>query len=158
MIVARAMRPHDASIEATDLAANALPRSLRWPCASSSAAMSRSDCLRPLTGYRDPAQPKRSGFIQGVWRIRETGRVERTRLEENAMLKMIALIGVGTAIAFTPLPTIAQTAPAASAAAATAPTGSHQRQMRHRENMSKERARASAHHMHHMRHNPAPTP
>ena len=29
------------------------------------------------------------------------------------MLKMIALIGVGTAIAFTPLPTIAQTAPAA---------------------------------------------
>ena len=27
------------------------------------------------------------------------------------MLKMIALIGVGTAIAFTPLPTIAQTAP-----------------------------------------------
>ena len=28
------------------------------------------------------------------------------------MVKMIALIGVGTAIAFTPLPTIAQTAPA----------------------------------------------
>ena len=44
-------------------------------------------------------------------------------LEENAMLKMIALIGVGTAIAFTPLPTIAQTAPAASAAAATAADG-----------------------------------
>ena len=31
------------------------------------------------------------------------------------MLKMIALIGVDMAIAFTPLPTIAQTAPAASA-------------------------------------------
>ena len=79
-------------------------------------------------------------------------------LEENAMLKMIALIGVGTAIAFTPLPTIAQTAPAASAAAATAPMGSHKSQMRHQANMSKERARASAHHMHHMQHKPAPTP
>jgi hypothetical protein len=41
---------------------------------------------------------------------------------------------------------------------APAPTGSHQSQMRHRANTSKERARASAHHMHHMRHNPAPTP
>jgi hypothetical protein len=40
---------------------------------------------------------------------------------------------------------------------APAPTGSHQSQMRHRAN-SKERARASAHHMHHMRHNPAPPP
>ena len=79
-------------------------------------------------------------------------------LEENAMLKMIALIGVGTAIAFTPLPTIAQTAPAASAAAATAPMGSHKSQMRHQANMSKERARASVHHMHHMQHKPAPTP
>jgi hypothetical protein len=39
-----------------------------------------------------------------------------------------------------------------------APTGSHQSQMRHRSNMSKERARASAHHMRHMRHKPAPTP
>jgi hypothetical protein len=38
------------------------------------------------------------------------------------------------------------------------PTGSHQSQMRHRANSSKERARASAHHMHHMRHNPAPKP
>ena len=78
------------------------------------------------------------------------------------MLKMIALIGVGTAIAFTPLPTIAQTdqsaAPAASAPAATAPTGSHRSQMRHRSNMSRERARASAHHMRHMQHKPATTP
>jgi hypothetical protein len=39
-----------------------------------------------------------------------------------------------------------------------APTGSHSSQMRHRANMSKERARASAHHMHHMRHKPAPKP
>jgi hypothetical protein len=38
------------------------------------------------------------------------------------------------------------------------PTGSHQSQMRHRANMSRERARASAHHMRHMRHNPATTP
>jgi hypothetical protein len=78
------------------------------------------------------------------------------------MLKTIALIGVGAAIAFTPLPTIAQTdqsaAPAASAPAATAPTGSHRSQMRHRANMSKERARTSAHHMHQMQHNPAATP
>jgi hypothetical protein len=72
------------------------------------------------------------------------------------MLKTIALIGLGAAIAFTPLPTIAQTAPAA-----TAPTGSHSSQMRHRANMSKERARASAEHMRHMRHmqhKPATTP
>jgi hypothetical protein len=38
------------------------------------------------------------------------------------------------------------------------PTGSHSSQMRHRANTSRERARASAHHMHHMRHNPAPKP
>jgi hypothetical protein len=78
------------------------------------------------------------------------------------MLKTMALIGVGAAIAFTPLPIIAQTdqsaAPAAAAPAATAPTGSHRSQMRHRANMSRERARASAHHMRHMRHNPATTP
>jgi hypothetical protein len=78
------------------------------------------------------------------------------------MLKTIALIGVGAAIAFTPLPTIAQTdqsaAPATSAPSATAPTGSHRSQMRHRANMSRERARASAHHMRHMQHKPATTP
>jgi hypothetical protein len=78
------------------------------------------------------------------------------------MPKTIALIAVGAAIAFTPLPTIAQTdqstAPAASAPAATAPTGSHRSQMRHRANMSRERARASAHHMRHMQHTPATTP
>jgi hypothetical protein len=78
------------------------------------------------------------------------------------MFKTIALIGVGVAIAFTPLPTIAQTdqstTPAANTPAATAPTGSHRSQMRHRANMSRERARASAHHMRHMQHKPATTP
>jgi hypothetical protein len=77
------------------------------------------------------------------------------------MLKTIALI-LGTAIAFMPLPTIAQTyqsaAPTASAPAAAAPTGSHKSQMRHRANLSKERARASAHHMRHMQSKPATTP
>ena len=74
------------------------------------------------------------------------------------MLKIIALVGLGAAVAFTPLPAMAQTdqsAPAASSPAATAPTGSHRSQMRHRANMSKERARASAHHMRHMQHKPA---
>jgi hypothetical protein len=78
------------------------------------------------------------------------------------MLKTIALIGVGAAVAFTSIPAIAQTyqsaTPAASAPAATAPAGSHRRQMRHRANMSRERARASAHHMRHMQPNPATTP
>ena len=72
------------------------------------------------------------------------------------MLKTIALIALGSAIAFTPLSANAQSyqsaAPAAGAPAAAAPTGSHKSQMRHRANMSKERARASAHHMHHMQH------
>src|ERR1700722_5965594 len=53
----------------------------------------------------------------------------------------------------TPLP-IPGVAPASTAA----PSGSHRSQMRHRANSSRERARASAHHMHHMRHNPAPKP
>ncbi len=75
------------------------------------------------------------------------------------MLKTIALVGLGAAMAFMPLPAIAQTAaPAASAPAATAPTGSHKSQMRHRANTSRERARVSAHHMHHMQHKPATTP
>jgi hypothetical protein len=104
----------------------------------------------------------REEAVQGSFRVSgvsgELDGSNELALEENAMLKTLALIGVGTAIAFTPLPTIAQTAPAANAPAATAPTGSHSSQMRHRANMSKERARASAHHMHHMRHNPAPTP
>jgi hypothetical protein len=51
-----------------------------------------------------------------------------------------------------PIPGLMAPAPAA------APSGSHKSRMRHQANMSKERARASAHHMHHMRHNPAPPP
>jgi hypothetical protein len=78
------------------------------------------------------------------------------------MLKTIASVGLSAAIAFAPLPAIAQTdqsaAPAASAPAATAPTGSHKSQMRHRANMSKQKARASAHHMRHMQKKPATTP
>jgi hypothetical protein len=78
------------------------------------------------------------------------------------MLKTIAFIGLGGAIAFMPLPALAQTyqsaAPAASASAATAPTGSHKSQMRHRANLSKERARASAHHMRHMQNKPTTRP
>ena len=70
------------------------------------------------------------------------------------MLKTIALLGLGAAVAFTSLPAIAQTnqptAPSASAPASTAPTGSHKSQMRHRANFSKERARASAHHVRHL--------
>ena len=81
-------------------------------------------------------------------------------MEKYAMLKTIALMGLGAAVAFTSLPAIAQTdqsaAPAASAPT-TAPTGSHRSQMRHRANLSKERARASAHHMRHMQHKPAKT-
>src|SRR5882757_7887130 len=61
----------------------------------------------------------RSWGVSGNW----TGRTNSPG--GNTMLKTIALIGVGTAIAFMPLPTIAQTAPAASA---TAP-GSHSSQM-----------------------------
>jgi hypothetical protein len=49
-------------------------------------------------------------------------------------------------------------APGVAPASTAAPSGSHRSQMRHRANSSRERARASAHHMHHMRHNPAPKP
>jgi len=84
-----------------------------------------------------------------------------TRMEKHAMLKTIALMGLGAAVAFTSLPAIAQTyqsaTPAASAPSATTPTGSHRSQMRHRANMSKERARASAHHMRQVQHKPATT-
>jgi len=84
------------------------------------------------------------------------------RKEKHAMLKTIALMGLGAAISFTSLPAIAQTnqstTPAASAPAAAAPTGSHRSQLRHRANLSKERARASAHHMRQMQHKPATTP
>ena len=71
------------------------------------------------------------------------------------MLKTIALLGLGAAVAFTSLPAFAQTdqsvAPAAGTQASAGPTGSHKSQIRHRANMSKERARASAHHVRHVR-------
>jgi hypothetical protein len=69
------------------------------------------------------------------------------------MLKMIALLGLGAAVAFTSLPAIAQTnqsaAPAASAKASL--TGSHKSQVRRQANMSKERARTSAQHVRHLK-------
>jgi len=71
------------------------------------------------------------------------------------MLRTIALLGLGAAVAFSSLPAIAQTtqsvAPAASAPASTAPTGLHKSHMRHRDNMSKERAKVSAHRVRHLR-------
>jgi hypothetical protein len=54
----------------------------------------------------------------------------------------------------TPVPIPGMMSPAPTAA----PTGSHRRQMRRQANSSRERARASAHHMRHMQHKPAPTP
>jgi hypothetical protein len=78
------------------------------------------------------------------------------------MLKTIALIGFGAAIAFTPLPTIAQTysaAPVTHHVSAHKPT--YGSEIQRRSNLSTERARASAHHMRHMRqmqHKPATTP
>ena len=69
------------------------------------------------------------------------------------MLKTIALLGLGAAVAFTSLPAIAQTnqsaAPAASAKASL--TGSHKSQVRRQANMSKETARTSAHHVRHLK-------
>ena len=69
------------------------------------------------------------------------------------MLKTIALLGLGAAVAFTSLPAFAQTdqsaALQASAPVSTGPTGSHKSQMRHRANMSKERAKVAAHHVNH---------
>ena len=70
------------------------------------------------------------------------------------MLKTIAVLGLGAAVAFTSLPAFAQTdqsaALQASAPVSTGPTGSHKSQMRHRANMSKERAKVSAHHVTHV--------
>jgi hypothetical protein len=67
------------------------------------------------------------------------------------MLRTIALLGLGAAVAFTSLPAIAQTtqsaAPAASVPASTPKTGLHKNQMQHRVNLSKEKAKVSAHHV-----------
>jgi hypothetical protein len=67
------------------------------------------------------------------------------------MLKTIALLGLGAAVAFTSLPAFAQTDQPAAPPASTGPTGSDKSQIRHQANMSKERARASAHHLRHLR-------
>jgi hypothetical protein len=68
------------------------------------------------------------------------------------MLRTIALLGLGAAVAFTSLPAIAQTtqpaAPAATAPASKAQTGLHKNQMQHRVNTSKEKAKVSAHRVH----------
>jgi hypothetical protein len=63
------------------------------------------------------------------------------------MLKTIALLGLGAAVAFTSLPVMA--APAASAKASL--TGSHKSQVRRQANMSKERAKTSAHLVRHLK-------
>jgi hypothetical protein len=69
------------------------------------------------------------------------------------MLKTIALLGLGAAVAFTSLPAMAQTnqsaAPAASAKASL--TGSHKSQVRRQANMGNERAKTSAHLVRHLK-------
>jgi hypothetical protein len=69
------------------------------------------------------------------------------------MLKTIALLGLGAAVAFTSLPAVAQTnQPAAPAATAKASlSGSHKSQVRRQANMSKEKARTSANHLRHLK-------
>jgi hypothetical protein len=67
------------------------------------------------------------------------------------MIRTIAFISFGIAIALMPLSVLAQ-APAVSGAAtnhakAHKPTGSYRSQMRHTRNTSKERARAGAEHV-----------
>lgn len=71
---------------------------------------------------------------------------------------LIAAIGLGAAVAFSPLAAMAQdttAAPAAAAAPAKAHTGSHRGHIRRKGNTAHHRARASAHHMHKMRTAPA---
>ena len=69
------------------------------------------------------------------------------------MLKTIALLGLGAAVAFTSLPAVAQTnQPAAAAATVKASlSGSHKSQVRRQANMSKEKARTSANHLRHLK-------
>jgi hypothetical protein len=71
------------------------------------------------------------------------------------MLRTFAVVGLGAAIALSPLAALAQTAPPAASAEHHAtthkPTGSYRSQMRHTRNTSKERARAGAEHMRMMR-------
>ena len=70
------------------------------------------------------------------------------------MLKTLASIGLGAALALTPLVALAQNAPPAPAThhhSAHKPTGSYRSQMRARHNSSKERASAGAEHVRMMR-------
>jgi hypothetical protein len=71
------------------------------------------------------------------------------------MLKTLALLGLGAAVALTPLSVLAQNAPPAPAKqhhySAHQPTGSYRSEMRRRHSSSKERARASAEHIRTMR-------
>jgi hypothetical protein len=71
------------------------------------------------------------------------------------MLKFIASIALGAALAFAPLPAFAQTTQTGASAIhhphAHRPTGSYRSQMRHRSNTHKERARAGAEHVRQMR-------
>jgi hypothetical protein len=69
------------------------------------------------------------------------------------MLKTIALLGLGAAVAFTSLPAVAQTnqPPAPAATAKASLSGSHKSQVRRQANMSKEKARTSANHLRHLK-------
>ena len=71
------------------------------------------------------------------------------------MIKILASVVLGAALASSPLVSVAQTTPAGASAAhhaqAHRPTGSHRSQMRHRSNMHKERARDGAEHVRQMR-------
>lgn len=71
------------------------------------------------------------------------------------MLKFLASIVLGAALASSPRVSVAQTTPAGASAThhaqAHRPSGSHRSRMAQRNNLSQERARASAEHMRKMR-------
>ena len=70
------------------------------------------------------------------------------------MLKCLASIALGAALASSPLVSVAQTPAGASAthyAPGHRPSGSHKSRMAQRHNLSQERARASAEHVRQMR-------
>lgn len=70
------------------------------------------------------------------------------------MFKTFAAIGLGAAVALTPLAALAQNTPPPATShyqAAHKPTGSYRSEMRKRHSSSKDRARAGAEHMRMMR-------
>ena len=71
------------------------------------------------------------------------------------MLKFLASIALGAALASSPLVSVAQTTPAGASAVhypqSHQSTGSHKSRMAHRRNLHKERARAGAEHVRQMR-------